>query len=218
MPALFDTLPNYWQNELSDLKPKFRIIEDTLTLEANNGIQILPDKRLVFRALQVTPEDASVVIVGQDPYPNPNHACGLSFSIPPATYPVAGSLRNILKEIQDDTGRKSIVKDGDLTPWVKQGVVLLNRVLTVQNKLSGAHYNIGWQEITDRIIKKYSDNTVGLLWGGAAKDVRRLFNERQVICGVHPSPLSAHKGFFGSKPFSKVNQILVSMGKKEIIW
>ena len=216
--SLFLSLPDYWQAELADLQFKIDEIEHTLTNEANNGIRILPDKKYVFRALEVMPWEAKVIIVGQDPYPNIGHACGLSFSVPPNTRPLAGSLRNMLKEIESDTGHKSIAVNGDLTPWVSQGVVLLNRVLTVRHKQSGSHNIIGWQDITDRIIKKYSEFAVGLLLGNSAHKVAHLFNNNQIVYGIHPSPLSAHKGFFGSKPFTAVNNILHSMDKDLIKW
>ena len=215
--SLFLNLSEYWQTELSDLEYKINQIDDLLRHEAKTSM-LLPAKGLVFRALQVTPDEAKVIIVGQDPYPNFAHACGLSFSVPANTQPLAGSLRNIFAEIKTDMGYQSNVTNGDLTPWVNQGVVLLNRVLTVKEGQSGSHNNLGWQEITDRIIKKYSEHAVGLLLGGTAKETKHLFAANQVVCSVHPSPLSAHKGFFGSKPFSQVNKILRSMGKAEIQW
>lgn len=216
--SLFHSLPDYWQTELEDLRFRINEIEHALTNEANNSIRILPDKQNVFRALEVMPCEAKVVIVGQDPYPNIGHACGLSFSVPPNTRPLAGSLRNMLKEVESDTGYKSIASDGDLTAWVSQGVVLLNRVLTVRHKESGSHHNLGWQDITDRIIKRYSEHAVGLLLGHSAQKTAHLFNKNLVVCGIHPSPLSAHKGFMGSKPFTAVNNILHSMNKDLIKW
>ena len=216
--SLFLDLPPYWQAELADLQFKIDAIESTLTNEADAGFRVLPNKENVFRALNTMPWDAKVVLIGQDPYPNADHACGLSFSVPAHTKPIAGSLRNIFAEIKDDTGRYSVASNGDLTPWVKQGVVLINRVLTVRSGESGSHFDIGWQEVTERVIKKYSEFAVGLLMGGTAKQVRHLFWDDQVVMTTHPSPLSAYKGFFGSKPFSKTNKILASMGKDVIQW
>lgn len=216
--SLFLDLPPYWQAELADLQFKIDGIENLLNNEANSGIQILPNKHQVFRALQVMPWESKVVIVGQDPYPNPDHACGLSFSVPANTKPIAGSLRNIFAEIKDDTGRYSVASNGDLTPWVKQGVVLINRVLTVRKGESGSHFDIGWQEITERVIKKYSEFAIGLLLGGTAKQVEHLFAHNGFVKRVHPSPLSAHRGFLGSKPFTEVNAILKTMGKDVIHW
>ena len=216
--SLFFELPNYWQTELADLQFQIDGIEDALINEANSGIRVLPNRRYVFRALEVAPWDAKVIIVGQDPYPNLEHAVGLSFSVPPNTKPLAGSLRNIFTEIENDTGKRSIASNGDLTPWVSQGVVLLNRVLTVRQGESGSHFDLGWQKVTDRIIKKYSEFAIGLLLGGTAKQVKHFFWDDQVVHTVHPSPLSAHKGFYGSKPFTKVNAILKSMQKDVIRW
>jgi uracil-DNA glycosylase len=216
--SLFLDLPPYWQAELADLQFKVDAIESTLTNEANAGIRVLPNYNQVFRALEVMPWESKVVIVGQDPYPNLDHACGLSFSVPAHTKPIAGSLRNIFAEIKNDTGRYSVASNGDLTPWVKQGVVLINRVLTVRQGESGSHFNLGWQEITERVIKKYAEFSVGLLFGGTAKQIKHLFWDDQVVTTVHPSPLSAHKGFLGSKPFTRTNAILKSMGKDVIQW
>ena len=216
--SLFLDLPPYWQAELADLQFNVDAIESTLTNEANAGIRVLPNYNQVFRALEVMPWESKVVIVGQDPYPNLDYACGLSFSVPAHTKPIAGSLRNIFAEIKNDTGRYSVASNGDLTPWVKQGVVLINRVLTVRKGESGSHFDIGWQEITERVIKKYAEFSVGLLFGGTAKQVAHLFKDDQVITTVHPRPLSAHKGFLGSKPFTQTNAILKSMGKDVIQW
>jgi len=216
--SLFLDLPPYWQAELADLQFKIDAIESTLHTEADAGITILPNKHQVFRALNIMPWEAKVIIIGQDPYPNADHACGLSFSVPANTKPLAGSLRNMFAEIKNDTGRYSVASNGDLSPWVNQGVVLLNRVLTIQSGKSGSHFNIGWQEITDRIIKRYSEFAIGLLLGGTAKQVEHLFKYNQIVKRVHPSPLSAHKGFLGSKPFTEINNILKTMNKDVIQW
>jgi len=216
--SLFLDLPPYWQAELADLQFKIDAIESTLHTEADAGITILPNKHQVFRALNTMPWDAKVIIIGQDPYPNADHACGLSFSVPANTKPLAGSLRNMFAEIKNDTGRYSVASNGDLSPWVNQGVVLLNRVLTIQSGKSGSHFDIGWQEITDRIIKRYSEFAIGLLLGGTAKQVEHLFKYNQIVKRVHPSPLSAHKGFLGSKPFTEINNILKTMNKDVIQW
>lgn len=216
--SLFLDLPPYWQAELADLQFKIDAIESTLHAEADAGITILPNKNQVFRALNTMPWEAKVIIIGQDPYPNADHACGLSFSVPANTKPLAGSLRNMFAEIKNDTGRYSVASNGDLSPWVNQGVVLLNRVLTIQSGKSGSHFDIGWQEITDRIIKRYSEFAIGLLLGGTAKQVEHLFEYNQIVKRVHPSPLSAHKGFLGSKPFTEINNILKTMKKDVIQW
>lgn len=216
---LFDELSSHWQNELNFLREDFDRIEKELIHEANSGSLILPDKKHVFRALSVLPTEAKVLIVGQDPYPNPNHAIGLSFSVPMGTKPLPGSLQNIFKEIATDCGSPSIAKDGDLSPWVEQGVVLLNRTLTVRAGDSGSHQSLGWQKITDEIARKYAQNgAIGLLWGNSAQELRKFFPENRLVYGVHPSPLSAHRGFIGSKPFTRVNALLLAGGREPIRW
>ena len=216
---LFDELSSNWQNELNFLREDFDRIEKTLIHEANSGSVILPDKKHVFRALSVRPTEAKVLIVGQDPYPNPNHAIGLSFSVPMGTKPLPGSLQNIFKEIATDCGSPSIAKDGDLSPWVEQGVVLLNRTLTVRAGDSGSHQSLGWQKITDEIARKYAQNgAIGLLWGNSAQELRKFFPKNRLVYGVHPSPLSAHRGFIGSKPFTRVNALLQTTGREPIRW
>jgi len=217
--VLFDELSSHWQNELNFLREDFDRIEKALIHEANSGSLILPDKKHVFRALSVLPREAKVLIVGQDPYPNPNHAIGLSFSVPMGTKPLPGSLQNIFKEIATDYGSPSIAKDGDLSPWVEQGVVLLNRTLTVRAGDSGSHQSLGWQKITDEIARKYAQNgAIGLLWGNSAQELRKFFPENRLVYGVHPSPLSAHRGFIGSKPFTRVNALLQAGGSEPIRW
>jgi uracil-DNA glycosylase len=217
--VLFDELPSHWQNELDFLRGDFDRIEETLIREANSGSVILPIKKHVFRALAVPPTEAKVLVVGQDPYPNPNHAIGLSFSVPMGTKPLPGSLQNIFKEIATDCGSSSIAKDGDLSPWVEQGVVLLNRTLTVRAGDSGSHQSLGWQKITDEIARKYAQNgAIGLLWGNSAQELRKFFPGNRLVYGVHPSPLSAHRGFIGSKPFSRVNALLEAAGREPIRW
>ena len=217
--VLFDELPTHWQSELSFLRGEFDRIEEALIHEANNGTVILPAKKHVFRALSVLPTAAKVLIVGQDPYPNSHHAIGLSFSVPPGTKPLPGSLQNILKEIATDCGAPSVANDGDLSPWLAQGVVLLNRTLTVRSGDSGSHQSLGWQKITDEIARKYAQNgAIGLLWGNSAQELRKFFPENRLVYGVHPSPLSAHRGFIGSKPFTRVNALLISAGHEPIRW
>lgn len=217
--SFFRELPGDWCSQLNFLEPVFKSLEEKLTHEANTGAEILPSRKNVFRALSVACEDARVVIVGQDPYPNPHHAMGLSFSVPRGTRPLPASLVNILKEIRNDIGEDSQAINGDLTPWCEQGVVLLNRTLTVRAGDSGSHQKIGWQKITDEIVRRYAHHgAIGILWGRSAQELTRLFPAHRVITGVHPSPLSAHRGFFGSKPFSRANHMLEISGKPAIRW
>ena len=217
--VLFDDLPSLWQKELGFLRTEINEIEEKLIAEANSGAIILPARKHVFRALEIPPQSAKVLIVGQDPYPNSQHAIGLSFAVPAGTKPLPGSLLNIFKEIATDTGRPSVANTGDLTPWTEQGVVLLNRSLTVRAGDSGSHQSIGWQKITDEIARKYAQSgAIGLLWGNSAQELRTFFPDNRLVRGVHPSPLSAHRGFFGSKPFTRVNQLLNANGSDIINW
>ncbi|MFM7451272.1 MAG: uracil-DNA glycosylase, partial [Actinomycetota bacterium] len=180
--------------------------------------RILPDKKYLFRALELKPEQVKVIIVGQDPYPNISDAIGLSFAVPARKTGLPGSLLNIQKEIMTDIG-STTTADGDLTKWAGQGVMLLNRVLTVTAGESGSHSKLGWQEVTEKIVAHCANlEAVGLLWGSSARELAHLFKEDCLVEGVHPSPLSAHRGFLGSKPFSRVNQLLENKGKAVIIW
>jgi uracil-DNA glycosylase len=184
------------------------------------GVTINPSRDLIFAALQVAPRDVRVVILGQDPYPNSAHATGLSFSVPEGTRPLPPSLRNILTELASDVG-ESAVSQGNLEHWREQGVLLLNRVLTVQSGQTDSHKNLGWQAVTEAILEAViaeNPNVIAVLWGSQAQQVSRMFNAECVIKSVHPSPLSAYRGFFGSRPFSMVNRLLVEHQHAEIIW
>ena len=167
-------------------------------------------------------KDTKVVLLGQDPYHGEGQATGLCFSVP-SGFKKPPSLRNIFKEIHDDTGSESICSDGDLTPWAKQGVLLLNTALTVRKEKPNSHKKF-WSPYTDKIIKHISDNSddgiIFILWGNNAIRKRKFIDEKRhhIFSGVHPSPLSAYRGFFGSKVFTKVNAKLTEMGKMPILW
>ena len=215
---LFELVPAPWQSILEPLRHKIDSIGDELRKRADAGERILPDRDLVFRALQIPPEEVKVVLVGQDPYPNVTDACGLAFSIRPRTSNLPASLMNIQKEVITDIGRTTTA-DGDLSRWSEQGVLLLNRVLTVRAGESASHNPLGWQEVTTAIVAEAATRgAIGLLWGNQARELAHLFKPEKVIEGVHPSPLSAHRGFLGSKPFSRINSILISEGKEPICW
>lgn len=185
---------------------------------ADSGQRILPDKKLVFRALELPPEKVKVLIIGQDPYPNVQDACGLAFSVPSRKSGLPGSLMNIQKEILTDIGSTN-TSDGDLSRWSNQGVMLLNRVLTVTAGQSGSHARFGWEKVTETVARICAEReSVALLWGNYARELAHLFTEERIVQGVHPSPLSAHRGFLGSRPFSKVNEILRARGDDEIKW
>ena len=215
---LSSLVPDPWKELLQDYNSQIDELGLKLQKRADQGERILPDKIHLFRALELEPELVKVIIVGQDPYPNISDAIGLSFAVPPRKTGLPGSLLNIQKEIMTDIG-STTTADGDLTKWASQGVMLLNRVLTVTAGESGSHSKLGWQEITEKIVTHCANlGAVGLLWGSSARELAHLFKPDSLIEGVHPSPLSAHRGFLGSKPFSRVNQLLENKGKTSIIW
>ena len=184
--------------------------------------QIFPPAKLIFNAFEHTPFDkVKVVILGQDPYHNDGQAHGLSFSVNDGTQ-FPPSLINIFKEINTDLGIP-IPKSGNLTRWADQGVLLLNATLTVQAHQAGSHQNKGWENFTDAAIKKLADereNIVFLLWGSYAQKKAAFIdsNKHLILKSVHPSPLSAHRGFFGNKQFSQINDYLISKGLTPIQW
>jgi len=215
---LSSLVPDYWKEVLQDYNSQIDELGLKLQKRADQGERILPDKKHLFRALELKPEQVKVIIVGQDPYPNISDAIGLSFAVPPRRTGLPGSLLNIQKEIMTDIG-STTTADGDLTKWSSQGVMLLNRVLTVTAGESGSHSKLGWQEITEKIVSHCANlGAVGLLWGSSARELAQLFKPDCLVEGVHPSPLSAHRGFLGSKPFSRVNKLLENKGKTAIIW
>ncbi|MCT7506401.1 uracil-DNA glycosylase [Aliarcobacter cryaerophilus] len=184
---------------------------------------VFPEKQNIFKAFYLTKLDnLKVVILGQDPYHGFGQAQGLAFSTP-ANIKNPPSMQNILKEIQSDLGKKSICEDGDLTPWAKQGVLLLNTILTVEEAKPKFHHNLGWEVFTDNIIKYISDNcedTIFILWGSPAISKTKLIDRKKhhILTAPHPSPLSSYRGFFGCKHFSQINNILKSLNKEAIIW
>jgi uracil-DNA glycosylase len=184
---------------------------------------ILPAKNALFNAYNECPFDkVKVVILGQDPYPTPGHAHGLSFSVEKNVPSLPKSLRNIFQELHTDVGRKTNT-DGNLTGWAKQGVFLLNSVLTVEAHKSDAHAGKGWEQLTDKtieVISKYKKNVVFLLWGNKAQAKQKLIdaNKHCILTAPHPSPLSAYKGFFGCKHFSKTNLFLEQTAQSPIKW
>ena len=180
---------------------------------------IYPPKELVFKVFDLPLQDIKVVILGQDPYHNPGQACGLSFSVNDGV-PLPKSLINIYKELYDDLGIAP-AKTGNLEKWFKQGIFLLNSVLTVEEYSPASHSNVGWQDFTDYIIETISqknNNVVFVLWGSYARSKKTLIDSsrHKIIESPHPSPLSAYRGFFGSKVFSRINSYLEEVGKKPI--
>ena len=185
-------------------------------------VSVFPEEKNVFRALELTPfESVKVVILGQDPYHGFGQAHGLSFSVQKGI-PLPPSLRNIYKELQEDLGGE-LPTEGDLSHWAKQGVLLLNTVLTVEEGNANSHKGMGWERLTNRLIESLNElnhPVIFILWGKPAQDKEKLItNPSHVILkSPHPSPLSAYRGFFGSKPFSKVNDILIQQGQTPIYW
>lgn len=185
-------------------------------------VSVFPEEKNVFRALELTPfESVKVVILGQDPYHGFGQAHGLSFSVQKGI-PLPPSLRNIYKELQEDIGG-DLPTEGDLTHWAKQGVLLLNTVLTVEEGNANSHKGMGWERLTNRLIESLNElnhPVIFILWGKPAQDKEKLItNSNHVILKApHPSPLSAYRGFFGSKPFSRVNDILMQQGQSPIRW
>ena len=180
---------------------------------------IYPPKELVFKVFDLPLQDIKVVILGRDPYHNPGQACGLSFSVNDGV-PLPKSLINIYKELYDDLGITP-AKTGNLEKWFKQGIFLLNSVLTVEEYSPASHSNVGWQDFTDYIIETISqknNNVVFVLWGSYARSKKTLIDSsrHKIIESPHPSPLSAYRGFFGSKVFSRINSYLEEVGKKPI--
>lgn len=214
-----------WKEALKEEfeKDYFLHIATTLKTEKLSGRTIYPPGALIFNAFDQTPfDDVKVVLLGQDPYHGPGQAHGLSFSVQQGIKPPP-SLVNIFKEIQSDLGVSMPPNVGDLTPWAKQGVLLLNASLTVRANEPASHAGIGWFQFTDAVIRTLSAKKTGLvflLWGRFAQEKQPLIDETKhhVLRAAHPSPFSADKGFFGCRHFSKTNEWLVKEGKDPINW
>lgn len=213
-----------WQAIIGDEfeKPYMQALRNFLRQEKAAGKTIYPPSPLIFNAFNHTPfEQVRVVIIGQDPYHGPHQAHGLSFSVP-AGVDLPPSLQNIFKEIAADLNLQ-MSKNGDLTPWAEQGVLLLNATLTVQQSLAGSHQNKGWEQFTDAAIAALNTHRTGLvfvLWGSYAQKKGAFIDESKhfVLKSVHPSPLSAHRGFFGNHQFSQINAYLTQQNLPPINW
>ena len=205
-PSLVDLIPQSWRSHLEGFEELLIHIEARIENEIGRGKRILPEKSKVFAALAMPPELVKVVIVGQDPYPDHRFAIGRSFAVPKESKELPASLKNIFREKVEDVGGE--LPTPDLMEWERQGVMLLNRTLTINAGESNSHQSFGWAQITNRICEiSATSGAAAILWGKNAGELSHLFLER-AITGVHPSPLSAHRGFFGSRPFSRVNQML----------
>lgn len=206
---LFDLLPKQWQDAL----PISKVILNNIELPNS----YIPKISQIFAAFDIPIPQIKVCIIGQDPYPNPEHAMGLSFSIPKSILKFPPTLLNILKELESDIGIG--LNSGDLTKWQNNGVMLLNRVLTTTPNVSAGHTNIGWQKFTDEVVRYLGERPiVFILWGNSAAELAKFIPDERLIQSVHPSPLSAYRGFFGSKPFSRSNEKLRELGITEMDW
>jgi uracil-DNA glycosylase len=209
-----------WAEALAPVEERITAMGRFLREELAAGRSYLPDGDHVLRAFQRPLADVRVLIVGQDPYPTPGHPIGLSFAVARDVWPLPASLRNIYVELRDDLG---VVppKHGDLTAWADQGVMLLNRVLTVRPGESASHRGRGWEEVTECAIRALAARggpLAAILWGRDAQSLKPLLGRVPWVESVHPSPLSANRGFFGSKPFSRVDRMLAEQGGEPVDW
>lgn len=209
-----------WAQALAPVEPQIRAAGQFLRDEVAAGREYLPAGESVLRAFTRPLADVRVLVVGQDPYPTPGHPMGLSFSVQPDVRPLPRSLDNIFRELVDDLGVPRPTT-GDLSPWADQGVMLLNRVLTVRPGAPASHRNKGWEAVTDRAIAALVERggpLVAVLWGRDAQSLRPALGDVARVESVHPSPLSASRGFFGSRPFSTVNRLLEEQGAPPVDW
>ncbi|MET8749039.1 uracil-DNA glycosylase [Streptomyces sp. NPDC059104] len=209
-----------WARALEPVAGQIAAMGDFLRGEIAAGRTYVPSGANVLRAFQQPFDEVKVLIVGQDPYPTPGHAMGLSFSVAPEVSPWPPSLDNIFRELHADLGTGRPL-NGDLTPWTRQGVLLLNRALTTAPRKTGGHRGKGWEAVTEQAIRALAARgkpLVSVLWGRDARNLRPLLGELPAVESVHPSPMSAANGFFGSRPFSKTNELLVRQGAEPVDW
>ena len=222
MPAPIDELVHpSWAPALAPLQEQFTQIGGFLRAEAAAGRPWAPGGTNILRAFGQPLDDVRVLIVGQDPYPTPGHAVGLSFSVAPDVRPLPRSLQNIFRELHDDLGHPA-PPNGDLTPWTQHGVLLLNRVLTVRLGEPGSHRGIGWEAITaaaiSALVARPDAPLVAILWGRDAQSLAPDLPDVPIIASAHPSPMSADRGFFGSRPFSRASAELEDLGADPVDW
>ena len=209
-----------WARALEPVAPDIAALGERLRAEVAAGRGYLPAGDRVLRAFQRPLDHVKVLIVGQDPYPTPGHPIGLSFAVERDVRPVPRSLQNIYKELASDLGIPP-ASHGDLSAWADQGIMLLNRVLTVTPGASGSHRGWGWEKVTELAIRTLAGRDqplVAILWGRDASNLRPLLGPTPIIESPHPSPLSASRGFFGSKPFSRANEMLEQAGSTAVDW
>ena len=211
---MLDSIHPSWQPLFDE---QAGVLDEILSALPKEGIT--PKRERLFRAFEHAPEHYRVLIVGQDPYPNPLHATGLAFAVPEGTKPLPPSLRNILLELESDLG---IVRDGFIESWSLQGVMLLNRHLSTLENQTAAHVLLGWDLFTTAacryLVRANKGRLVAILWGAKAQELVPELGAAKVISSPHPSPLSSYRGFFGSKPFSGCNKALLELGCEPIDW
>lgn len=218
--ALWDSIPIAWQELIAPVRQEIDAIDELIAESSRQGHEVIPEVARVFSFLKVKPSDVSVVLLGQDPYPNAKQAIGMAFAVPLNTKPLPGSLRNIFKEVESDIGSPPTA-DCTLEHWVNQGTLLINTSLTTTAGDRNSHASWPWDPVVKCILEKVVEinpRVVALLWGNHAKNYAHIFDPRSLVMSAHPSPLSASRGFLGSKPFSRVNSILAGIGKPVINW
>ncbi|MCK9877942.1 uracil-DNA glycosylase [Frankia sp. AgPm24] len=222
MPAqpLRELVEAGWARALEPVADQITAMGDFLRAEIAAGRSYLPAGPHVLRAFQQPFDDVRVLIVGQDPYPTPGMAIGYSFAVAPEVRRLPGSLQNIFQELSTDVGAPR-PSNGDLTPWTSQGVLLLNRALTTAPRQPGSHRGKGWEPVTEQAIRALAARgkpLVAILWGADARSLRPFLDGAAVIESTHPSPRSADRGFFGSRPFSRANDLLLRQGAQPVDW
>lgn len=220
MAPLSELIDPGWAQALAPVEELIAEMGQFLRAENAAGRGYFPAGKNVLRAFMQPFDDVRVLIVGQDPYPSAGHAVGLSFSVEPELTPIPRSLANIYKEYCEDLGYP-MPANGDLTPWTREGVLLLNRVLTVQPGEAGSHRGKGWETVTEcaiRALAARDEPLAAILWGNDARQAEQWLPDVPVITSPHPSPLSASRGFFGSRPFSRVNEELLDLGADPVDW
>jgi len=218
--SLEETVDAGWAAALAPVAGRIAAMGDFLREEVATGRTYLPAGANVLRAFQAPLADVRVLVVGQDPYPTPGHAIGLSFAVDPSVRPVPRSLANIYRELTSDLGIPPPAH-GDLTKWTRSGVLLLNRVLTVAPGLPASHKGKGWEQVTEQAIAALvarQSPLVAILWGKDAQTLIPMLGEVPYVASAHPSPMSADRGFFGSRPFSRANELLAAQGAEPVDW
>jgi uracil-DNA glycosylase len=209
-----------WAAALAPVEPVIAAMGDFLRAEVAAGRAYLPAGDAILRAFRQPLAEVRVLVVGQDPYPTPGHPVGLSFSVAPTVRPLPRSLQNIFRELVGDLG-VAPPTSGDLSPWAERGVLMLNRCLTVEPGRPGSHRGKGWEEVTTQAIHALvarDEPLVAILWGRDAQTLEPMLTDVPLVKSAHPSPMSADRGFFGSRPFSRVNRLLEELGSEPVDW